>query len=241
MAALMVGIVTGAGSGVGQSTATTLAESGYRLALVGRTRSKLEDTAALIAGAGGDPAAVMVLPADVTSGAAVGGVVDQTIGRFGRIDAVANVAGYAPRQPLDQITPQTVRRCLDVNLAGPVLITAAAWPVFQRQKAGIIVNVSSMASIDPFPGFNLYAAAKAGLNMFTRCIAEEGKKIGVKAVCIAPGAIETPMLRRLFDTRTIPKDKTLDPMEVAGLIRDCVTGTRTFESGQTISLPSPKT
>ncbi len=98
-----------------------------------------------------------------------------------------------------------------------------------------MVNVSSMASIDPFPGFSIYAASKLAVNMFTRCIAQEG----LRAVAIAPGAVETPMLRGLFDESVIPRDKALDPAEVAKVIVDCITGNRAFESGEVITVPSP--
>ena len=86
-----------------------------------------------------------------------------------------------------------------------------------------MVNVSSMASIDPFPGFATYAAAK----------------IGVKAVAVAPGAVETPMLRSMFNEQMIPKDKALSPEQVAKIITDCITGERAFTSGETIAVPSP--
>jgi NAD(P)-dependent dehydrogenase (short-subunit alcohol dehydrogenase family) len=96
-----------------------------------------------------------------------------------------------------------------------------------------------MASFDPFPGLAIYAAAKVAINMFTHCIAQEGEKIGVKSVCVAPGAIETPMLRGLFGKDVLPTEKTLDPKEVAGFIVDCITGKRGFKSGETVVMASP--
>lgn len=229
-------IVTGAGSGIGRSTSLRLAALGYHVVLVGRTRSKLEATAAKIQAASGE---ALVLPADLTDAEQTRRIVDHALGAFGHIDALANVAGAAPLQPIERITPEIWRNCIDANLSYVVNLTAVAWPVFRRQKSGTIVNVSSMASIDPFPGFSIYAAAKIGINMFTRCTASEGAAIGVRAVTVAPGAVETPMLRGLFDESKIAHDKTLSPEEVAQVIADCVTGKREFISGEVIVVASP--
>jgi NAD(P)-dependent dehydrogenase (short-subunit alcohol dehydrogenase family) len=131
-----------------------------------------------------------------------------------------------------------VRRCLDTNIAATAYLTAAAWPTFKQQRRGIFVNVSSVASFDPFPGFSIYAAAKVAINMFTHCTAQEGADCGIKAVCVAPGAVETPMLRSLFDETVMPRDKTLHPDEVAQVIIDCICARRAFQSGETIVVPN---
>ena len=96
-----------------------------------------------------------------------------------------------------------------------------------------------MAAVDPFVGFNVYAAAKAGVNLFTKAAADEGKKFNVIAAAVAPGAIETPMLRQNFPEKAIPTANTLDPLTVAGVIRDVLTGRRAVEPGELILLPSP--
>ena len=95
-----------------------------------------------------------------------------------------------------------------------------------------------MASIDPFPGFSMYAAAKVGVNMFIRCIGDEGKEIGVTSVAVGPGAVETPLLRSLFDEEMIGKDQTLSPEKVAGVLVDCYLSERMFASGDTIMMPT---
>ena len=103
----------------------------------------------------------------------------------------------------------------------------------------MVVNVSSMASLDPFTGFNLYGAAKAATNLFTQATADEGQALGVRAYAIAPGAIETGMLRSLFDEDMLPKDQTLSPDAVAQVITECVTGETAISNGQTFVLDSP--
>ena len=234
-----IAIVTGAGSGIGRQTALQLAGEGYRLVLVGRTAAKLEEAAGLAdQSLSGEPKS-LVIPVDLCDPAAAKTIVDQTRDSFGRIDAIAHVAGDAPMLPIDQVTPEIWRRCIDTNLSAAVFLTAAAWPIMRAQNRGVIVNVSSMASVDPFPDLAIYAATKAGLNMFTRCIAKEGRELGIRAVAIAPGAVETPMLRALFDDRSIPPENTLDPADVAAKIVDCITGRLRHEPGETILLPSP--
>ena len=240
MANHRVAIVTGAGSGIGRATGILLARSGYHLTLVSRSRDKLEETADLAGQTAAPGVACFVAPTDLRDVTATSTLAQQTFERFGRLDAIANVAGDAPMMPIEQVTPDAWRYCIDVNLSAVVHLTASAWPIFRAQGSGVIVNISSMASIDPFPGLAIYAAAKAGLNMFTQCTAQEGQPIGVKAVAIAPGAVETPMLRALFDEDTIPPNNTLDPDEVAKMIMDCITGERAFEPGETIAMPSPE-
>ena len=232
-------IVTGAGSGVGRDTAILLAECGYHVLLVARSADKLDAAAELAREDAAEGVRVETMPADLLDPAAAPRVVERARELFGRVDALCNIAGGAPLLPIEKLTPAITRDCLAINLEAPALLTAACWPLFRQQKSGVVVNVSSMASVDPFPGFAIYAAAKVGLNMLTRCTASEGKRINVTAVAIAPGAIETPMLRQNFNEKVIPADKCLDPVTVAALIRDCVTGTRDFTPGETILLPGP--
>ncbi|MCE9590844.1 MAG: SDR family oxidoreductase [Planctomycetes bacterium] len=239
MAERRAAIVTGAGSGVGRAAAVHLAGAGYDVALVARRRETLEETAGLVCDASGGKIKTLVITADVSESTACQSVVKQSLAVFGRIDALVNAAGYAQICPIEKITPQEWRKTIDTNLSYVMYLTSAAWEAFRGQKSGVIVNVSSLASLDPFPGFALYAPAKAALNMFTLITGREGAAIGVRAVCIAPGAIETPMLRGLFSEKMLPRHKTLDPDDVAALITDCITGKRAFAPGETIPLPSP--
>ena len=234
-----VAVVTGAGSGIGRETSLQLAQAGYHLMLVSRSRDKLETTARLAAKDAATGVDVDVRPTDLCNAQHARNVATQTLKRFGRLDAVANVAGYAPLVPIKHVTADMWQKVVDTNLSSVVNLTAAAWPML-KQRGGIVVNVSSMASVDPFPGLAIYAAAKAGLNMLTRSTAQEGQEEGIRAVAVAPGAVETPMLRSLFDESAIGKHQTLDPKAVAKVIVDCITGDRSFEPGQTILLPSPQ-
>ena len=236
-----VALVTGAGSGVGRDTALLMADAGYTVVLVARTAANLEATAQYIREEGDPDAETFVLPTDVSDAAAVEKMVETVLEKYGRIDAVANCAGSAPLQPIEKMDNQIIDAALDVNLKSVLYITRAVWPTFRKQKdtGSAICNISSMASIDPFKGFNVYAAAKAGVNLFTKATADEGSRLNVTAAAVAPGAIETPMLRQNFPTKAIPESHTLDPLVVAGVVRDVLTGAREVMPGETIPLPSP--
>jgi len=231
-------LVTGAGGGVGRETALLLADAGYAVVLTGRTEATLNEAAAYIREELPD-AELHVHPCDVTDSRAVQALVDAVLARHGRIDALANCAGSAPLQPIAEMTDDVIDAAINVNLKSVLYLTRAVWPTFQKQKSGAVCNVSSMASIDPFVGFNVYAAAKAGVNLFTRAAADEGKMFNLIAAAVAPGAIETAMLRQNFPEKMIPASRTLDPLLVAGVIRDVLTGVRKVERGEVIPLPSP--
>lgn len=231
-------IVTGAGSGIGQCTAVALALEGWNVCLVGRTPGKLLESIDWARRAGVSKTQLLSCPLDITKASNWHQTMTDAITQFGRLDALVNVAGYASQVAIEMVRHDEWERTIDTNLTAPVQLTAAAWP-YLVNHGGIIVNVSSMASIDPYPGFAMYAAAKAGLNLFTLVTAREGQPHNIKAVCIAPGATETPMLRSMFDEKRIPKDKALPPEDVARIIIDCIMGRRQFEPGETIQVPSP--
>jgi 3-oxoacyl-[acyl-carrier protein] reductase len=231
-----VAIITGAGSGIGQATARRLAAEGYALVLVGRDLKKLQDTAVRVRAELDARPPILSLPTDITESEACMDLMRTVDKELGRLDVLANIAGHAELAFIPQTSAEMWRQTVDTNLSSVIHLTRAAWKLFERRREGIIVNISSMASIDPFPGFAAYAAAKAGVNMFTQVTAREGESIGLRAVCIAPGAVETPMLRGLFSPQQIPSDKCLQPDEVAALIADCIAGRRKFEPGETIPI-----
>ena len=144
-----VAIVTGAGSGIGRAVCQTLAADGFRLALAGRTRSTLEETVAILKSAGATEA--HIVPADISVEHQAYGVVDSTLAKWGRIDALINNAATLPVLPIEQTDERTLRETFATNTFGPAYLIARAWPAFVKQRGGRIVNVSSMSSIDPFP------------------------------------------------------------------------------------------
>jgi 3-oxoacyl-[acyl-carrier protein] reductase len=222
-----VAIITGAGRGIGRSTAIELGRRGHRLTLAARRSDDLKETARLAGEA-------LCCPTDVTDPAAIERLVRQTLDRYGRIDALVHSAGLAPVRPIAQMSPQEWREVIETNLSAAFYLTRAAWPTFERQRGGVVVNVSSAAARDPFPGFAAYGAAKAGLNLLGLSAAREGEAIGVRVHTIAPSAVETGMFRKLMTAEQYPPDKTLDPADVARMIALCVTGELRYTSGEVI-------
>lgn len=226
-------IITGAGRGIGRAAAVELGRAGYRLALAARNESDLRQTARASDAAASD---VLVVPADVTDPAQVDRLVARALDRFGRIDALVNVAGLAPVRPIRDMTVDQWRSVIDTNLSAVFYTTKACWPAFERQRSGVVVNVSSQSARDPFAGFAAYGAAKAGLNLFGHAAAREGEPIGVRVHTVAPGAVETAMFRGIATPEQWPAEKTLDPAEVARVIVSCVRGGLQYTSGEVIYL-----
>jgi NAD(P)-dependent dehydrogenase (short-subunit alcohol dehydrogenase family) len=230
-----VALITGAGSGIGRATAIMLAGRGHQLAIVGRRKAALRETAAMCA-AGDQPPEVLILPADLAEPEQAVQIVDDAVARFGRLDVLVNNAGYAPRLPLAEHTPRLIDEAYTINALAPALSIARAWPIFLRQSSGCIINLSTMATIDPFVGFFAYAGAKAAVNLQALCAAREGAPHNIRAFAIAPGAVETAMLRAIATEEECPRDITLPPEAIAQVILDCIDGRRDADNGKVIQV-----
>ena len=244
-------IITGAGSGIGRAAALRLAKQGFAVALVGRTRDKLEKVAQEITTAGGK---TLAIPADVSQLEQVESMVHRAMEGFGRVDVLVNNAGVAPVATLAKLAPQQWQELLDTNLSASFYTTRTVWPIMQRQHksgergskggggarengeaaAGVIINISSMAARDPFPGLGAYGAAKLALQMLALVTAREGREVGIRALCIAPGAVDTPMLREVMGNQPLNPEELLQPEDVAEMIADAVAGSLRYSSGETI-------
>lgn len=225
-----VAIVTGAGSGIGRETARLLAGAGHALVLVGRRLETLEGTAELLPAG----AASLGIAIDITNPEAPAEIVDSTLERFGRVDVLVNNAGDAPLASIADTSPEMLQRVFAVNAIAPGALIAAIWPHMVERSGGCIVNVSTMGTKDPFPGFFAYAAAKASVNLFARSCANEGRAHGIRAFAVAPAAVETAMLRSNFPENQIPRTDCMAPADVARVIVDCVAGRYDQRSGDTL-------
>lgn len=233
-----VALVTGAGSGIGLASALALADAGFDLALVGRRRNPLERAADAIQ-ARAPASRTLVRPADVGDADQARPILDDALAEFGRLDALINNAGVAPLLPIEHTTPAILHEVFAINAVGPGALIAAAWPTFVAQRSGRVVNISTLGTADPFPGFFAYAAAKCAVNSFARSIAKEGAEHNILGFAIAPGAVETPMLRALFDEAAIPRDAALRPEDIAAIVVECATGARDAQNGETIYASRP--
>ncbi|UYV12231.1 MAG: SDR family oxidoreductase [Phycisphaera sp.] len=222
-------IVTGGTAGIGLATATLLIERGWRVLVVGRDPKRLGEALDALGGK------AQGCSADVSKPDGPGAIVAACMKAFGSIDALINNAGTAPLVPLAQHTPGLIDQCFATNAIGPAKLILAAWPYLSASK-GRVVNVSSMATRDPYPGFFAYASSKAGVELMVKSIANEGQAAGVRAFAVAPGATETAMFRALFDEEAVPSSDVLDPKAVATIIVDCATGQRDDDNGKAIEI-----
>ncbi|MCC6660591.1 MAG: SDR family oxidoreductase [Phycisphaerales bacterium] len=227
-----VAIVTGAGSGIGRATAVMLAHRAWKLTLVGRRPGALQETAAMLP-QGSNPE---VFSTDITAAGGTEGMIERTITRFGRLDALVNNAGYAPLLPIERTTRRVLHEVYGINALAPAHAIALAWPIFVRQKSGCIVNLSTMGTLDPFPGFFAYAAAKSAMNSMARSCAKEGAAHNIRAFAVAPGAVETAMLRSIVPESSLPRSACLAPEDVARVITGCIEGDYDDRNGQTITV-----
>ncbi|MFM9957123.1 MAG: SDR family oxidoreductase [Phycisphaerales bacterium] len=230
-----VAVVTGGGSGIGFACAELLAHAGWRVVIGGRSLRKLEQASVDLhaeIGASGTP--VLPLTLDQADPESSRRFVDVVVSRLGRIDALINNAGVAVLKPIEQTDLRVIEEVFTVNATGPAFLTHLAWPVFTRQRSGCVVNVGSYASFDPFPGFFAYAASKAAVSLMAASVAKEGAALGVRGFCVAPGAVETEMLRSAFDESVVPASACLRPRDVARVVLECIEGRRDGSNGRTI-------
>ncbi len=228
-AAAPVCVVTGGSAGIGLAVALRFARHGYRIVTCGRDPDRLEAARAAIAAVA---PALAALTLDVGQPGEATRLIGEAVARFGRVDVLVNNAGHAPLAPLEGLTATEFERAVAVNIAAVFHATQAVWPAMRRQGAGVIVNISSLASIDPFAGFSVYGACKAWVNLFTKAIADEGRPLGIRVYAVAPGAVETPLLRSLF--ADFPAAQTLAPDEVAAVVAAVCEEPMRHVSGQTL-------
>jgi short-subunit dehydrogenase len=207
-----VAIVTGDSSGIGLSVAQKLHAGGAKVALVARTKSKLEEIAASL---GGDRAAAFAL--DVADFAALAGLPAAVSERFGGIDILVNNAGLNHRGPLMNLTAQQAVDVITVNLSAPIYLTRAC--AEHLRSGGAIVNVASLAGMVPVHHEAAYSASKAGLRAFTRVIEEELAERGIRVCTVCPGPVDTPFFG---DIENVPDLVFSQPMSTADEVADAV-------------------
>lgn len=193
-------LVTGAGRGMGAAIAETLAESGATVAVNDVDADRLDDTVAAVEAAGGD---ALAAPADVTDHGAVGEMVAAVEADLGTVDVLVNNAGGWTTEWFADSTPEQWVRDIELNLHGVLNCTHHVLPGMVEQEHGVVVSIVSDAGRVGEPRCAPYAAAKAGVEGFTRTVATEYGRDGVRANCVSMGTTETPRTAELLagDTR----------------------------------------
>lgn len=224
-----VAIVTGAGSGVGRACMLLLAAEGARVVGAGRTRSSLDETLAFVTEAGGEG---RVVASDLSLDDGAQQVVDATLEAYGRIDILIHAAGvgysWAEKSPgsmndVVNTTPDKWREVIGINLDACYLMNRAVLAHMIGHGGGAIVNVASISGFLGLSGAHAYTAAKAGIINLTRSLCVAYAKHNIRANCVAPGFIDTPMVASamsVFDDeaaaeQVAPMRRAARPEEIA--------------------------
>ncbi len=225
--------VTGGSSGIGKATANLLGEQGYRVAISGRDRARLDSAAAEI---GAD----LVIAADLGRQADAAAAVEKAISEFGRLDVLVNAHGVLGEPAhLGDLTPAHWDLVLDANLRGPIWTTTAAVSALKKSR-GSVVNVASINAIQSEPWMAPYGVSKAGLVAFTKYAAADLAEFGVRVNAVLPGWVRTPMAVPFFmeagvldvPMATNYQGRAADPREIAEVIVFLASDKASFITGE---------
>ncbi len=208
-------VITGASSGLGAATARLLSAEGATIVLGARRIERLKSLADELIAKGGNALAVAT---DVTNREQVKKLVDAAVQKFGRIDVMLNNAGLMPHSPLERLKVDDWDRMIDVNIKGVLYGIAAALPYMKQQKAGHIINVSSVAGHKVTPNGAVYCATKHAVRALSEGLRVEVKPYNIRTTIISPGAVATELptsitepdvaatVQKFYDMVAIPAD-----------------------------------
>ena len=184
-------VITGASSGIGESTAKLLARHGARVVLGARRMDRIDAVVKEISAAGGKAIGFAV---DVTKRAEVEALIQGAVDSFGRVDVMVNDAGIMPIAPMAALKVEEWDRMIDVNIKGLLYGVAAVLPIMQKQKQGHIINMASVFGIKVFaPGATVYCATKSAVRALTEGLRMELHFENIRCTMISPGAVATEL------------------------------------------------
>ena len=201
-----VAVVTGGNGGIGLGMARGLAAAGAGIVVAARNREKSDAAVRDLQGRGANALALAV---DVTQGADVTRMIEETVAKLGRLDILVNNAGTNIRHPLHELDEVDWHTVIDTNLSSAFLCCKAVYPVMKRQGAGKIINIGSMMSIFGASYAPAYAASKGGIVQLTKSIASSWARDNIQANAVLPGWIDTDLTRRAREVVPTLNDNVL--------------------------------
>lgn len=232
-------LITGAGTGIGKAIALELASKGCDVAICGRRIEPLAETAAEIEALGRK---ALYASVDVSSNEAVTSFVTDVIAKFGKIDILINNAGVTRDNLLMRMSEEEWDSVIDTNLKGAFLFSKAVSRPMMKQRAGSIVNISSVVGITGNAGQCNYTASKAGLIALTKSMAKELSSRGIRVNAVAPGFIKSQMTEKLSQELcdallgNIPAGRLGEPEDIAKAVAFLCSPDASYITGQTISV-----
>jgi NAD(P)-dependent dehydrogenase (short-subunit alcohol dehydrogenase family) len=247
-----VALVTGAGSpiGFGRAIALTLAKEGCSIVANDINVETAEQTAALIKKLGRE---AMAVKADISKTAEVNDMVKVALQRFGKIDILVNNAGATtPFGPFVSQNEADWDKTININLKGPMICAKAVLPNMLERKSGNIINISSGGAKRGSPFGDAYAAAKAGVIIFTKSLSNEVTRSGIRVNAIAPGPGETNLgmehtppeaikRRRELIEKEVPVGRPTTPQDIANMVAFLASDVSSDIVGQTFSVDGGST
>ena len=235
-----VAIITGGTSGIGLKTAITLLQSGASVALIGRQEEKGQG---IVEELGIYGSRVCFIQGDISKTHECKMVIEQAKTLFGRLDIVINSAGIYMEKAISDVEENEFDQMMDINIKGTYFICKYALPYLRQSGGGAIVNISSDAGINGNCLCTAYCASKGAVTIFTKALALETIHYGVRANCVCPGDVETPMLQEQLIGLDNPKEYLRDmaslypigriaqPQEIANVICFLVSDEAAFVNG----------
>ena len=234
-----VALVTGGGTGIGAAVARRLAADGYAVAVTGRRPAPIEEIAEEIEG--------LAVVADVGVVADADRAVAETIARFDGLDALVLNAGIGGEGSLLDLDPAVFESVFRTNVLGALLVARAAMPRLLERR-GAVVTIGSVAGMRAAPESLAYCSSKAALAMLTQCLALDHGPAGVRANCVCPGWVRTPMADEEMEalglgtreeayvavTRDVPLRRPSTPEEIAGTVAWLLSSDASYVNGAVI-------
>ncbi len=243
-------LITGGSSGIGFATANAFLEEGAKVAITGRNVARLDRAVRRL----GSPGRVLGIPGDVSKAADAKRFVVRTERTLGPLDVLVNNAGIYVQKSTEDLTEREWDSVLDINLKGAFLCTKYALPGMIRRRRGNIINVASDSALVATPLSSAYCASKGGMVLFTRVLAVDHAKDGIRANAICPGNVETPMLDRDAQdsglgrkeyyrslVASVPQKRAATPDEIARAILFLASDEVPFMTGAAMSVDGGST
>ncbi|HSZ75877.1 MAG TPA: SDR family oxidoreductase [Chthoniobacterales bacterium] len=245
----LVAVVTGATQGIGRATALRLAKDFSALVLAGRNAKALKEVAAEVKSSGTEP---LTFGLDLSTKESAETLIKGTLDRFGRIDALLNIAGAVPQIDLFEMTDEQWRAGLELKLHGARRLTILAWEALKAAK-GSVVLISGSAALDPKPGFAAVATINAAIIALAKAFAEQGIKDGIQVNSVVPGPVMTGRRRSFIEkwapahgmtveeaTKKFPEEAGIsrygEPEEIAELMAFLVSPAAKWLTGSSVRM-----